>query len=210
MNRFWTMDETTPSLPTGLTYDAYLANWQEERAQPLDGLDRVARRYALYRRYNWARAEDVRAAYEVSEKLRQAMDTIAAPQQWIVLTEDWCADSAYVLPVIAAAAARSEQVTLRILLRDTHPDVMDRYLTNGTRSIPKLVVLAEDGAELFTWGPRPVEAAHLRAEVLASTGDGKQASASLIDWYERGGWRQVDAELAALLETAHVRTADAD
>jgi hypothetical protein len=32
---------------------------------------------------------------------------------------------------------------------------MDAYLTNGGRSIPKLICLDENGAEVFTWGPRP-------------------------------------------------------
>ena len=39
---------------------------------------------------------------------------------------------------------------------------MDHYLTNGGRSIPKLVVLrAADLTELTTWGPRPAEAQEL-------------------------------------------------
>jgi hypothetical protein len=33
---------------------------------------------------------------------------------------------------------------------------MDRYLTNGTRSIPKLICLQADTLqEIGTWGPRP-------------------------------------------------------
>jgi hypothetical protein len=32
---------------------------------------------------------------------------------------------------------------------------MDAYLTNGGRSIPKLICLDKSGKEIFTWGPRP-------------------------------------------------------
>ena len=45
-----------------------------------------------------------------------------------------------------------------ILLRDENPEVMDAYLTNGSRSIPNLISIdAESGEELFAWGPRPTE-----------------------------------------------------
>jgi len=35
---------------------------------------------------------------------------------------------------------------------------MDDFLTNGTRSIPRLVIFDKDGNELAQWGPRPQEA----------------------------------------------------
>jgi hypothetical protein len=35
---------------------------------------------------------------------------------------------------------------------------MQKYLTNGGRSIPKVIALTEDYQELFTWGPRPASA----------------------------------------------------
>ena len=44
---------------------------------------------------------------------------------------------------------------LRMLRRDQHPEVMDRYLTNGSRSIPIVIVLDEEFRELGHWGPRP-------------------------------------------------------
>ena len=52
---------------------------------------------------------------------------------------------------------------LRVLRRDEHPELMDRYLTNGSRSIPIVIVLDENLCELGHWGPRPAE---LQAWVL--------------------------------------------
>ena len=183
----------------GLTYADYLAQWQEKLGVPLQGLDKAARKYVYYARYNEERSRRVRAAYEVSDKLRAALAGLEAPQRWMVLTEDWCGDSAYSLPVIAEAAAPSEQVTLRILLRDRHLDVMDRYLTSGARSIPKLVAFAEDGEELFRWGPRPAEAQALRERLKAAGASGPEMTEALIGWYDEGGWRRVDDELAATI-----------
>ncbi|MBS1589615.1 MAG: thioredoxin family protein [Bacteroidetes bacterium] len=79
-------------------------------------------------------------------------------QDWWVITEPWCGDSAQILPFInAIALASNGKIELKIILRDEHPDLMDQYLTNGTRGIPKLVAFSAKGEPLFVWGPRPAE-----------------------------------------------------
>lgn len=92
----------------------------------------------------------VRLLPEVLEELQRA-----PAMTWLVLTEAWCGDSSQVLPVIDLMAEAASHIDLRILLRDEHPGLMDRYLTLGGRSIPKLIAVDPAGGELFTWGPRP-------------------------------------------------------
>jgi hypothetical protein len=75
----------------------------------------------------------------------------------LVLAEDWCGDASNTVPVLARLADQSEWVDLRMLRRDENPAVMDRYLTNGARSIPIVIVLDEAMNELGHWGPRPEE-----------------------------------------------------
>jgi hypothetical protein len=75
----------------------------------------------------------------------------------LVLVEDWCGDASNTVPVLARWADDSAMIELRILKRDENPDVMDLYLTNGSRSIPIVIVLDEDLNELGHWGPRPRE-----------------------------------------------------
>jgi len=80
----------------------------------------------------------------------------AKPQIWWVITEAWCGDAAQTLPVInKMAEASSGNIKLRIIMRDEHTDIMNQYLTNGGRSIPKLIAIGDNGNELFNWGPRP-------------------------------------------------------
>ncbi|MBL7922758.1 MAG: thioredoxin family protein [Bacteroidia bacterium] len=76
---------------------------------------------------------------------------------FLVLTEGWCGDAAQMLPYIHLMALATKEVADEYyLLRDVHPDLMNRFLSNGARAIPKLVVFnARDGQILFTWGPRP-------------------------------------------------------
>lgn len=187
-------DERRPH--DGLTIADYHAHWNEQRQVSPKGKDPDERKMIHYLNYNWERQRSVREAYTPSEDLQTALAEVDPPQLWMVITEPWCGDSSFLLPVIAEAASLSDAITLRILLRDDNLDIMDQYLTGGSRSIPKLVAFAEDGTELFTWGPRPEGAADRYAELRTAYDDKQTQIAELVDYYEDGGWREVDAELA--------------
>jgi hypothetical protein len=73
----------------------------------------------------------------------------------LVLVEDWCGDASNTVPILARWADESVSGELRILRRDENPEVMDRYLTRGARSIPIVIVLDENLNEVGHWGPRP-------------------------------------------------------
>jgi len=75
----------------------------------------------------------------------------------LVLNADWCLDSASAVPVLACLAESVSGVELRVLDRDAYPEIMDQYLTNGTRSIPLAILLDRDFKEMGRWGPRPKE-----------------------------------------------------
>ncbi len=192
------MNAASPAFPTGLDYDAFLDAWQQKLAHPPAG-SKDDRKMYFFSKYNWERAARVAEAFEPSRELVDAMKALKAPQTWIVLTEDWCGDSAFCLPVIRGAAALSPLVTLRILPRDQHLDVMDRYLTGGARGIPKLVVLGADGEEVFQWGPRPSGAVAFREQLVADGLEKPEIMARLTEWYEAGGWRGVEPELVSCL-----------
>lgn len=212
---FWTnrMDGMTDVIESGrleqdgMTYEAFREDWKARKDRSMQGLDPDARKMMHYLRYNWERQGLVEENYTPSEALVEKLQALQEPQVWMVLTEPWCGDSAFILPVIARAAAESDRVTLRILPRDENLDVMDAYLTGGSRSIPKLVAFrASDGEELFTWGPRPEPATQLR-EDLVDAGKNKNAVVQeLVAYYEDGGYEAVDRELTDAV-TAVVPTA---
>jgi hypothetical protein len=81
----------------------------------------------------------------------------------LVIAEDWCGDASSTIPILARFADTVPGMQLRVVRRDEHPELMDRYLTNGARSIPIVIVLDESFRELGHWGPRP---APLQAWVL--------------------------------------------
>jgi hypothetical protein len=75
----------------------------------------------------------------------------------LVLAEDWCGDASNTIPVLARLVDAVAGLELRVLRRDENPELMDRYLTNGSRSIPIVIALDEEFTELGHWGPRPIE-----------------------------------------------------
>jgi len=81
---------------------------------------------------------------------------------WLVITESWCGDAAHVMPVMNKIAALNDNINLRVVLRDDNEALMDRFLTNESRSIPKLIMIdAESFEVLDVYGPRPSIATEL-------------------------------------------------
>ncbi|MBD1260392.1 thioredoxin family protein [Maribacter polysiphoniae] len=75
---------------------------------------------------------------------------------WLVLTESWCGDAAQSLPMINKVAALNDDISLKIILRDENLGIMNRFLTNGAMSIPKLVMVDDaSGNVVGEWGSRP-------------------------------------------------------
>lgn len=154
-----------------------------------------------YTRLNWARWQRVTRTMQLLPEVAQAM-TEAPPQVWLVLSEPWCGDAAQSVPVLAAMAQAAPAVELRLVLRDAHLDLMDRYLTAGGRSIPKLVAFQPDsGAERFTWGPRPREAQQLVLRLREQfPGDLRTASEVLHKWYFEDGTRSTQREVLQAMQ----------
>jgi hypothetical protein len=83
----------------------------------------------------------------------------------LAITEDWCMDTSNTIPFLQRVVEAVPGVDLRLILRDKNPDIMNRYLTNGSRSIPVLIILDGQFREVGRWGPRPAD---LQAWVLTN------------------------------------------
>jgi hypothetical protein len=114
----------------------------------------------------------------------RSLDASAAPRRLLVIAEDWCGDASNTVPVLAKLAETVPGIELRVLRRDEHPEAMDQYLTNGSRSIPIVIVLDEDFRELGHWGPRPLA---LQEWVMAARGSVAKAELypQVRRWYAR-------------------------
>lgn len=106
---------------------------------------------------NLQRMKRILKSTTVDKELVKKVSEIEQPLRWIVLTEVWCGDAAQNLPIIHRIAELSKnRIQLVLVFRDENPQLMNHFLTNGTRSIPKLICLnAETNEVLGAWGPRP-------------------------------------------------------
>jgi len=154
-----------------------------------------------YTRLNLHRMQRWDKTFAVPEAL-QNLTHSSRPQIWWVITEPWCGDSASILPQLAAIAAASEgHIELRIILRDEHPAIMDRYLTNGSRSIPMLVSMAEDDMQLFVWGPRPAALQQVVNAWKAQPGEKnfEDLKTEVQQWYNRDKGEHLTGEISGQL-----------
>ncbi|TDQ18407.1 thioredoxin-like protein [Algoriphagus boseongensis] len=112
--------------------------------------------YLDYTRMSLQRMNRWNKTAKVSPEMEKLIQYIIEPQKWLIINEAWCGDGAQSIPYIAKLAELNPLIELRIIMRDEYPEIMDEYLTNGARSIPKMVAFTGDlKCELFTWGPKP-------------------------------------------------------
>ncbi|MFC2093414.1 thioredoxin family protein [Bacteroidota bacterium] len=115
-----------------------------------------------FTKINMQRMKRLHNTTKITEELKKEIMDLKNEWIWLVITEAWCGDAAQNNPVIAKIAEINQNIDLKFILRDENPDVMNAYLTNGNRSIPKLICLDSNILkEIGTWGPRP-EAAQKR------------------------------------------------
>lgn len=138
--------------------------------------------------------------FKPEEKLIELIEAIDKPVYWVVLTEAWCGDAAQNLPIIAKLASMNPNISLKLLLRDGNMEVMDAYLTNGGRSIPKFIILNEELEAKNTWGPRPEPAQKIMMEMKAG-GDFSYEAFGIAThtWYAKDRTKTLQQELIALL-----------
>ncbi len=184
----------------GLTYDEYFKLFKEkvENTDP-DSLQEEARKYLEYSKLNFQRSTRIHKTYSVDPQLKEAIENITLNQLWMVITENWCGDSAQNLPFIAEIGKLSAKISLRIVLRDSNPDIIDLYLTNGTRSIPKLVAFDESGNELFQWGPRPKPAQELVTKLKNEGMTHDKFIEQLHLWYGKNHGKELEYEFKRIL-----------
>ncbi len=120
---------------------------------------------------------------------------------WLVFTESWCGDASPSLPVMHKIAELNPNITFKILLRDEHPELMQRFLTNGALSIPKLIMIDDvSGAVVNTWGPRSNAATALVAAYKKEHGKlTPEFKEDLQGWYNKDKGKNVLDDLTRLL-----------
>jgi hypothetical protein len=124
-----------------------------------------------YAQLNEVRMNRLEKTIQITDEVKMVIENIKKEQIWLVLTESWCGDAAQILPIIHKMSELSELISLRIVLRDDNEGLMNLFLTNGGRAIPKLIFIEKESMEVFgDFGPRPTLATQLVKDYKAEFG----------------------------------------
>lgn len=120
--------------------------------------------------------------------------------KWIVITEAWCGDAAHIVPFLQMMADASDRIDIRFVLRDANLDLMDEFLTNGGRAVPKLICLDDQGQVLFEWGPRPEELQEWYMETKEQNLSFDEVKIELQKWYNNDKGQKIQKEVLDLMK----------
>ncbi|NIG54918.1 thioredoxin family protein [Chitinophaga sp. Cy-1792] len=184
-----------------MDFNAYEAVFQEILHNPSPSAPYNNPDYLNYTKLNWSRQSRWLKTGKLNDDLATAIKNIAAPQQWIIITEPWCGDASHSVPFIQMLAALNPLITTDYQLRDSPPHLIQQYLTNGTsKSIPKLIMRDAAGKDIAVWGPRPAECQVLYDELHASKADFETLKIALQQWYNEDKGVSLQRELLLLIQ----------
>ena len=95
---------------------------------------------------------------EIDEELAKEVKAFEGDVCLLVMGADWCGDVVANLPAVAKLAdLNPAHIQVRVLDRDRNEDLLAYCMTDGTKSIPKIIVCSRDMSSYSLWGPRPTE-----------------------------------------------------
>lgn len=186
-----------------MTYSEYLNLIDDLLAQGKTTGENQSEAMFNYGKINRQRMKRLDKTVAINESLKEKIKSVEANWIWLIITEGWCGDAAQNIPIIEKIAALNpEKIETRYVLRDENLALMDAYLTNSARSIPKLICLGAETLEVIgTWGPRPKPAMDYYYEMRAGGGMEKpQMMENMQRWYLSDKEQSIQAEFAVLID----------
>ncbi|TXH22581.1 MAG: thioredoxin family protein [Chitinophagaceae bacterium] len=182
-----------------MTWEAYLQEFENilNNNQPPAPYDDAA--YLEYTKLNHARLRRWTKSNFILDETAEILSAINNKQSWVVITEPWCGDAAHIVPILHQMAALNNQIDFSIQLRDTDSEI-EKYLTNGTKSIPVLIVRDHSGNDIFRWGPRPKNAQDVFDELKNNQADFDTIKEALQKFYNQDKAISIQQEVIQLLE----------
>lgn len=138
---------------------------------------------------------------KIADNLTERISQLKTDMTWLVITESWCGDAAHVIPVLNKLALLNDGIDLRLVYRDEHLELMDQFLTNGNRSIAKVIMIDnQTKSVLATYGPRPSEATKMVNDYKVLHGQlTPEFKEDLQRWYNKDKGATVVLDLVNLL-----------
>lgn len=155
-----------------------------------------------YTKLNDKRMKRLDKQTKLSSKSKIKAQKIKKDFTWLVLTESWCGDAAHTLPVFNKFSETNPKIDLKIVLRDDNNDLMNQFLTNGSKSIPKLIVIDKNTNKVVSsWGPRSKKATNLLNDYKEVHGKiDIHIKKELQYWYNNDKGESIENDIVDFLE----------
>lgn len=137
----------------------------------------------------------------ITDETKSKLKALEKEYIWLVIAEGWCGDAAQILPILNKMALESDRIKLKIIFRDSNEDLMNQYLTNGGKAIPKLLVIDKEfGKVCCNWGPRPKGAVDLIMNYKEQFGMlDEEGKTQLQLWYLHDKGLSVQNEVSSMM-----------
>ncbi|MBK8609835.1 MAG: thioredoxin family protein [Chitinophagaceae bacterium] len=186
-------------LQKGISYNQYKQQMAEDLALNAD------LKIKEHINLNQRRMYRVEKTYHVSAELAEQIKKIKHKTWWLVITEHWCGDASQTLPALHAMAELSGgKIEMKLVYRDQNDELMNTYLTNETRSIPRLIQLDERFNVTGIWGPRPSQAQKLVKGLKSNAATAATYGNELHLWYAKDRQQSLEKEVALLIYRANL------
>ncbi len=155
-----------------------------------------------YAKMNIVRMKRLDKTTKLSDHSIEVIKNIHRPMIWLSITEGWCGDAAQILPVVELLTKENKNIDHRFILRDEHLDVIDQFLTNGARSIPKTIFLDAETLEVLgDWGPRPAAVQKMVMDAKHQENvDWEVVKTDVQRWYAKDRTKQLQKEFIEAVE----------
>lgn len=182
------------------SYSEYVKFYEEKIAiTDIEKLSEHDKIYFEYSKLNLQRTNRIIKTFKPNPQLLEIINKFSSPQTWLVITEDWCGDSAQNLPYFVKHAEYNRNIEILIILRDSNLDAIDKYFNSPTsRAIPKIICFDRNGNELFIWGPRPKFAQDLVNQLKSEGFTKEKFNEQLHLWYGRNRGKELELEMINL------------
>jgi glutaredoxin-related protein len=182
-----------------MTFEEYLNYFEQIILNPEQYPVYQDENYYNYAKLNWSRTNRWLNKFEPNDELKTLISSIQEPQTWIIITEPWCGDAAHSVPQLINMVENNANIKVEIQLRDEEPFMIDNYLTNGGKSIPKLIIRDADNNDLVVWGPRPEKLQELFLFWKEEGVEFKTMKESIQKWYNEDKGVEIQNDIIKLL-----------
>ena len=158
-------------------------------------------RFLEYSKLNDKRLKRLSKQLKISKEAKEKAERVQKEYLWLVLTESWCGDAAHSLPILHGFTEANPKIELQVISRDENPDLMDHFLTSGSRSIPKLVLVEKDKMKVIgTWGPYPKPVVEQIKAYKEKWGEvDADLKKDLQVWYNQNKGQSIENEILELM-----------